>query len=143
MNLVRYEHPQLALASQLERLFGPLFKDFGRGESSLMARSEVSGETATLQCDFYESQDGYLLSLPLPGITKDRVELEISNAVLTVKIKLMEEEDESEGIAAESRSFSVPNGVNIEEISAKMENGVLLLSLPKKKEAEPLSIDFE
>ena len=99
-----------------------------------------------MKTDLKEQDDGYELSVDLPGFTKDQIELNLENGYLTITAtKGLEEEgkDKKGKIVHQerysgsmSRSFYLGEHVTEEDVKAKFENGVLTLNFPKEKPAE-------
>lgn len=92
-----------------------------------------------------EDEDGYEVEMAAPGMTKKDFKLELENNVLTISSeKEMEKEDEKQDYCRRefsyqsfSRSFTLPNTVKEDKITASYENGILRISIPKKEEAKP------
>lgn len=88
-----------------------------------------------------ENAENYEIVLALPGMAKKDIELSVEREVLTIRHKNNDSRDEVTYARKEfdftgfERSFSLPETINIEKISAKMENGMLTVTLPKKEEA--------
>ena len=100
-----------------------------------------------MKTDVKEFDDKYELTLDLPGMTKDDVEVSLDNGYLTISAEKKEEKEEKDKktgniIRSERytgmmrRDFYVGEDVKEEEIKGKLENGVLKLDIPKKKEEE-------
>ena len=95
-----------------------------------------------MKTDISEDDKEYIVTVDMPGIDKKNVELSYGEDTLTVHVKKEEENKEKEKayIRKErtsmdmTRSFYLEN-VDENKIEAKMENGVLTLTLPKMKEA--------
>ena len=97
-----------------------------------------------MKTDLKEHEDGYELSVDLPGFKKDQIQLQLSNGYLTVSAaKGIEEEDKDKKgrlvhqerfSGSMSRSYYVGENLEEEDIKAKFENGVLTVDFPK---AEP------
>ena len=96
--------------------------------------------------DVTETAEELLLTAELPGLTRDDVELEVENNVLTLrgeKAEIRREGDDApkyhlweRRYGAFQRSFTLPRTVKPEEIEAEFENGVLHVRLPKAPEAQ-------
>jgi HSP20 family protein len=96
-----------------------------------------------------ETDNSYEMELAAPGLRKEDFNLGISGNVLTVSFEDKKEdrqEDANEGwIRREfrrqsfSRSFTLDDTVDVDKISARYENGVLQLSLPKNEKARKVS----
>jgi HSP20 family protein len=92
-----------------------------------------------------EQKDKYLVELAVPGLKKDDFNINVDNEILTVSCEKESESNEggeSEGFTRReynyssfSRSLALPENTDSSNISAKYENGVLSLSVPKKPEA--------
>jgi HSP20 family protein len=81
-----------------------------------------------------------------PGMTKDDFRIELNNSVLTISSEKQSENQTNEGknitrreFSYESfnRSFTLPAIVETDKITAKYENGLLRVNIPKKEEAKP------
>jgi len=94
-----------------------------------------------MKTDLKEHEDGYELSVDLPGFKKDQIQLQLSNGYLTVSAaKGVEEEDKDKKgrlvhqerfSGSMSRSYYVGENLEEEDIKARFENGVLTLDFPK------------
>lgn len=88
-----------------------------------------------------ETENSYELDIDLPGFKKDEVNVELKNGYLTIQAAkgLDKEEQDKKGkyirqeryAGACSRSFYVGEDVEPEEVSAKFEDGILTISVPK------------
>lgn len=100
-----------------------------------------------MRTDVREHDDGYELDMDLPGFTKDEITLDLSDGYLTVKAAKGLDKDKTDRhgkvirqeryAGAMQRSFYVGEALTAEDVSAKFENGVLRLTLPKKEAALP------
>ena len=98
-----------------------------------------------------ESDEGFNLELAAPGLGKEDFKLELENDILTISAekkveKEIAEENENKtekytrrefSFQSFKRTFTLPETVDISNINANYENGVLLVNLPKKEEAKP------
>ena len=91
--------------------------------------------------DIQDKGDSYLLEADLPGFKKDEVTLELKDGVLTIQAVKGLDKDETDKkgkyirqeryAGACSRSFYVGDAVEPEDVSAKFEDGILTISVPK------------
>lgn len=93
-----------------------------------------------LAVDVHEDKDNYFASFEVPGVKKEDVKIELNNGLLTVSAEKREKDGEKESSFSLTRSVSVPEDVNAEGISAKLEDGILTLTLPKQERSKPRSI---
>jgi HSP20 family protein len=101
-----------------------------------------SGATSMrLAADIHEDKDHYYARFEVPGVKKEDVKVELNNSILTVSADRKEKTAEGESSYTLSRSVSVPEGVNGEAIFAKLEDGVLTVTLPKAEHRKPRSIE--
>ncbi len=106
--------------------------------------------TDLMRTDIKDTDQGYEVTMNLPGVKKEDVKAELKDGYLTINASSHSNNDEkdTEGryIRRErysgscSRSFYVGDAVTQEDIKAKFENGTLKLSIPKK-EARPMVED--
>ncbi|OEK01004.1 hypothetical protein BFP97_05530 [Roseivirga sp. 4D4] len=98
-----------------------------------------------------ENENEYIIDLAAPGMAKGDFKIDIENGALTISSEKEEEsEDKSDDYTRKefsyssfTRSFRLPESINEDKIKAKYENGVLVVSLPKKEEAKKLSTKKE
>jgi HSP20 family protein len=95
--------------------------------------------------DVYEDEHNITLKIEVPGIDENDINVSIENNTLTVHGERRFEKDEKEEnfhrvermYGSFTRSFSLPNTVDPEQVSAHYEKGVLKIRLAKKAEAKP------
>jgi HSP20 family protein len=89
--------------------------------------------------DIYEADEKYMVRTELPGVDKDAVSVSIDENVLTIKgtKQFVEAKDGEQWKRVEtqygefSRNFTLPEEVDVDQVSAAYKNGVLELSIPK------------
>jgi HSP20 family protein len=98
-----------------------------------------------------EGAEDYRILMDLPGVRNEDLEISLENDILTVKAqRSLETPDgytnrrlEMPGKVEWSRTFDVGGGVDTEKISAKLDQGVLMLSLPKSEKNLPRRIQVQ
>jgi HSP20 family protein len=98
--------------------------------------------------DIYEDEHTITLKLEVPGIDEKDIDVRIDNNTLTVhgerKFEKEEKEENFRRVERQygsfTRSFTLPQTVDSENVSANYDKGVLKISLPKKAEAKPKQI---
>jgi HSP20 family molecular chaperone IbpA len=97
--------------------------------------------------DIFETDEALTVILEMPGVTKDKVNVDIENDVLRVEGQIdFSTYQELEPVYTEynvghyARGFTLSGKVDREAISARLADGVLTLTLPKAKEAMPRRI---
>jgi HSP20 family protein len=140
-NIVKFQaHPATKFA-----LNGLIDNFFGRELSDIIGHDAVASVPSV---NVSENVDGFTLELAAPGFDKSDITINVEKEHLVLSANKASKTEESSAknyVRREfryenfKRSFKLPNSVNQEAISAVYENGVLLVSLPKKEEAKPLS----
>ena len=129
-----------SLQNRLSRLFE---EQHGTGrEDSLTAGAFVP------PVDVYEDEHSIQLKLEVPGIEEKDLDVKVENNVLTVsgerKFEKQEKEENFRRVERRygsfTRSFTLPNTVNAEDVTAEYSNGVLKIKLGKRAEAKPKQI---
>jgi HSP20 family protein len=100
--------------------------------------SKSLGQLAT---DIHEDKDNYYATFEMPGVKKEDVKLELNDRLLTVTVERKEKTGDSESSYSSTRSISVPDSVKPDAILAKLEDGILTVTLPKTEERKPRTID--
>lgn len=94
-----------------------------------------------------EKKDGFEIEMSAPGLKKEDFNVELTNNVLTISCAKKEEDETKDedgrytrqefSYQSFSRSFNLPETIDHEKIDAKYEDGILILSIPKKEEVIP------
>jgi HSP20 family protein len=95
-----------------------------------------------------ETKNTYVFKADVPGVDESDVEISVMGNRVTISGKREEEEtiEDARFFAYErnygsfSRSFSLPEGADVDHIQAEMKNGVLTITVPKRPEVQPRRI---
>ncbi|MCB1090436.1 MAG: Hsp20/alpha crystallin family protein [Verrucomicrobiae bacterium] len=143
MKLVRYHHPLTDSFGDLDRWFRSPLDGFGR-LFELANRVGVlpTGTVSHFGVDLYEDDGNYFAKVELPGVKKEDLNVELHEHQLTVSCerRVDSESKESAGESVLKRVFTVPEGIDGEKVSAKLEDGILTVTLPKSPERKPRQI---
>ena len=125
----------------------PFGKDFEKEfeKSMFPAKNPLYGKHAKnlMKTDVRETDDAYEVDIDLPGFKKDEVTAQLNDGYITISASKGLDKDEKDKKTGKyirkeryagsmSRSFYVGEDVTQDEISAKFENGILQLTVPKK-----------
>ena len=96
-----------------------------------------------MRTDVKELENGYELSIDLPGYRKEDVKLSLKKGYLTVSAETTKNNDEKDEngkyirreryTGSMQRSFYVGERISEEDIKAKFENGILMINVPKQE----------
>lgn len=100
--------------------------------------------------DITEGEQAYTLEAELPGYKQEEVTVQVEKHVLKISsTKESNEERRKESLVSErcyqcfERSFTLPEDVDEDKIEGKFENGLLVLTMPKKEVVKPKAIEVK
>jgi len=129
-----------SLQSDMNRLFDRFFE----------GRTANGNRRWIPAIDLLETEDHLVLRGDLPGLTEDDIDIEIKDNVLTVSgERNAESEERSEGyyrveraFGSFSRSLTLPQGVDVGQVEANFDKGVLEVRIPKPADAKPTRVQI-
>lgn len=118
-------------------------------ESGQQAAQEGGSEFALApNVDIYEDSEGIYLCADMPGVSHDRLEIEVNKDALTIEGEArIDMPEEMEALYADvrstryRRSFVLSAELDTEKIDAGLKDGVLTVHIPKRAEAKPRKIE--
>ncbi len=123
----------------------PLFMDEFLKPDWFGGQNQVIHNLPSVNIEDLETE--FRIDFAVPGMKRDDFTIEIENNQLTISTKSNSETEEriengnftrrEFNFSAFKRVFTLPKSINIDEINANYENGLLKVSLPKKEEALP------
>jgi len=93
-----------------------------------------------------EEKEQYVLELEMPGVRKEGLEVTVENGELTIIGRRLDEQLPGEPLYRESRPldyrrvFDLDPSIDTARITARMEQGILTLTLPKAEKVKPRKI---
>ena len=150
MNIIRYQDPELATWSPLNRL------ESLREEMNRLLDGSLAGFTGNVglfggwspTVDVFQDKDNVCVKAELPGMKKEEIEITFQDGTLTIAGERKQESEVREGESFRSerffgkfhRSVSMPTKVDAEKIQANYKDGILTVELPKAAEAKAKQI---
>lgn len=140
MKLTTYQRPNLAWPT-----FGRLFNL--QDEIDQLFETPMQAWAPAL--DVHEDKNQYTVSLELPGLKREEINVHLENGALVISGE-RKEETVSEGTEVHrreryygkfSRALTLPTAVAADKVKAAYKDGVLTVTLPKAEEAKPKHID--
>jgi HSP20 family protein len=151
MNLVRRAGPPVAiyrprsLEDQFGRMVESIFEDLIAPVAQAAALSRISEDgTISPRIDISENEKAYTIKAEMPGAKKEDVKVSIDGQRVTIEADVKREEEKREGenavmtertVRKYVRSFMLPTEVDDSAADARLEDGILTLTLPKKQAA--------
>jgi HSP20 family protein len=132
----------------VERLVGNLFDD-------LLAPREPaahSPQVSSPRIELVETDKTYLVHAELPGVAKEDIKVTVDQRLVSIEAEVKRETERKEGetvihtervVSKFARSFTLAAELDEAGTVAKLENGVLTLTLPKKEEKQPKQIAIQ
>lgn len=141
MTLIRRTNPLgelVSLRQAMDRLF----------EDSFVRPRGLTSDEHTLALDVRTTGDTLVVEAALPGIKPEDVDISVLGDTLTISGSTNQDESrEDEGYTYReirrgsfTRTVTLPSNLKTDEASARFENGLLTLSIPKAEEAKPRQI---
>ena len=116
-------------------------------EAATREERTVPGRFYVPPADVWETEDALAVAMEVPGVARDAVAIELKDDVLRVEARVdpakyegLEPVYTEYGVGHWARAFALPDTVDRERIEARLEDGVLTLTLPKAAEARPRRI---
>jgi HSP20 family protein len=140
--------------NELEQLFDQMQQNFQEAAEMWRPDSIQSGlpSAGSVQIDLKETDEALVLTADLPGFTKEDIDLSVRDRVLRLEAtheEESEEQNEGEFLRRErqrtsvSRSVTLPETVDTDDVSASYQNGVLTVEMSKREpETEETEIDI-
>lgn len=121
-------------------VFPTLFKNFfADGEADPRGQK---AQAIPMRVDVSEANGSYTVKADLPGVPKDSINVDIDGSRVTIRAEVKRENERKEGervlrseryYGSFARSFALADEIDDERATARFENGVLELTLPKKE----------
>tara|TARA_B100000214_G_scaffold256016_1_gene188592 strand:- start:66 stop:500 length:435 start_codon:yes stop_codon:yes gene_type:complete len=115
--------------------FGSIFSD--RFFDSFFSDAPIYGATRsrretgiTPRFNVSQTETGYSISVAAPGVSKEDININIEANTLAISYTQEENTEASFACSSFRRSWRLPEGTDIENITAAYENGILSLSVP-------------
>jgi HSP20 family protein len=128
---------------------GSLFDDFfhdlrGLAPGYLIKplQGDAQPSPGRIRIDVKENDAAYTVQAELPGVPKDEINVSIDSNVITLRAEVKQEDEVKENekvlrserfYGAVARSFQLPQDIDQAKAKAKYDQGVLMLTLPKKQ----------
>jgi HSP20 family molecular chaperone IbpA len=116
-------------------------------EAATKTERTVPGRFYIPSADIYETDEALTVLMEMPGVERQNLSISLENDTLQVqghidfsKYQGLEPIYTEYDVGHYARSFALSRKIDQERINAQMQDGVLTLTLPKAKEAQPRKI---
>jgi HSP20 family protein len=115
---------------------------------SKLRRDNGAGEESYLspEVNIFETKDGYVLEAEMPGVSKENLELTLENNLLSIVGRRNQDTAGADFVYRESRPahfrrvFELDPVIDVTRITARVNQGILTLDLPKTEQVKPRKI---
>jgi HSP20 family protein len=137
--------------SSLIRYYNPLDRAFDRALGALLPPVNAdNGAGRAIALDVVETPEAYIVRAELPGIAKDKIEVNVEDRDVTIGAEFLDEVEASgktlwreRTFSKASRSIRLPEAVDANAAQARHVDGVLQLTLPKIAKANAKQITIQ
>ena len=132
------------------RELGTLHTELSRLMNGMLEGNGRQSQTWVPALDVWETPTEVVYAFDLPGIPEEQITIEVKDETLTVSADREKTEESSENgfyrferrYGTFARAVGLPQGVDHDNISARYENGVLEVRVPKPEEQKPKKIEL-
>ena len=123
-------------------LFDDFFKDFAPAFYVRPLHGDALPEPSQIKIDVKEDDAAYTVQAEVPGVPKEDINVSIDGNVVSLRAEVRQHDQKKDGekllrseryYGAVARSFQLPVEVDAAQARARYDNGVLVLTLPKKQ----------
>ena len=123
-------------------LFDDFFKDLSPGFYIKPLHGDPLPSPTQIKVDVKETDQGYTVQAEVPGVAKEDIQVSVDGNVVTLSAEVKQSDTQASDekllrseryYGSVSRSFQLPADIDRDTAKAKYDNGVLTLTLPKKK----------
>lgn len=130
--------------SQLSRrsLFDDFFKDMSPGFYIRPLHGEPLPDPGQIKIDVKENEQAYTVQAEVPGVGKEDIQVSLDGAMVMLQAEVKQRDTQTKDdkvlrseryFGSVSRSFQLPQEIDASQAQARYDNGVLVLTLPKKQ----------
>jgi HSP20 family protein len=121
------------------------FREFDRLANQLLG---TTNRPAVMPMDAWREGDQFVLEFDLPGVSRDSIDLDVERNVLTIRAERVARNGDWEMLASErtrgqfSRQLVLGDNLDLDNIEASYDAGVLRLVIPVAEKAKPRKIEI-
>ena len=141
-------YPLTTRADRIDDMFPEMFRRFFRP-----AAWSESGDASEIRIDVTETDNAYEVVAAVPGAKRDDIQVSVDGNLISIAVETKEEKEEKQDgdrvllkefrYGRSSRSFTLAQPVDASAVVAKLDDGVLRLTLPKQEGAAARKIAIQ
>lgn len=121
---------------EVDRVFNQFWSDLPTRTTAASSSSSPSFQVNT-------TEDGWRIDVPLPGIDPKDVAIDVAGNTLSIRAEVPSDDKDNNPTRYYEQTFTIPQFLDIEKLSASHRHGLLRLTLPLKESVKPRRIQIE
>lgn len=118
---------------EMDRIFNQFWSDLPK---------QSAAPSSSMPFHVKAGDDGWRIDVPLPGVDPKHVHLDVAGSTLSIHTDVPDD-DKDANVARYEQSFTIPQFLDLEKLSASHQHGMLRLKLPLKESVKPRRIQIE
>lgn len=118
---------------EVDRLFNQFWSD-------LPTRTAPGSSPSSFQVN--TTEDGWRIDVPMPGIDPQHVSLDVAGNTLSIRVEVPSDDNDNNPMRYE-QTFTIPQFLDLDKLSASHRHGMLRLTLPLKESVKPRRVQID
>lgn len=141
IHFTRHSRNPFSFMEEFQREMNEILSPYRESFGNELVDGRISRRTRFPNVDFKDREGHFLLSLDVPGVSKEDIQIEIKNNQLLFNAEHSSEDGESHEYRHYQQVINLPQGVDQKNVQAHYENGILNIALPKTEQATTKKIE--
>ena len=118
---------------EVDRIFNQFWSD-------LPSRTAASASSTSFHVN--ATNDGWRIDVPLPGVDPKNVHLDVAGSTLSIRAEVSGE-DKDDNVGSYEQTFTIPQFLDLDKLTATHRHGMLRLALPLKESVKPRRVQID
>jgi HSP20 family protein len=118
---------------EMDRIFNQFWSDLPK---------QSAAQSSSMSFHVNATDDGWRIDVPLPGVDPKNVHIDVAGSTLSIHTEAAGDEKD-DNVARYEQTFTIPQFLDLEKLSASHRHGMLRLTLPLKESVKPRRIQIE
>lgn len=118
---------------EMDRIFNQFWSDLP---------TQTAAPSSSTSFHVNATNDGWRIDIPLPGVDPKNVQIDVAGSTLSIRAEASDH-DKDDNVPRYEQTFTIPQFLDLEKLSASHRHGMLRLTLPLKDSVKPRRIQIE
>ena len=118
---------------EMDRIFNQFWSDLPK---------QTAAPSSSMSFHVNATDDGWRIDVPRPGVDPKNVHLDVAGSTLSIRTEAAGDEKD-DNVARYEQTFTIPQFLDLDKLSASHRHGMLRLTLPLKESVKPRRIQIE